>query len=226
LLLVSVFFLLWPFLKPRFLIIQIIFTNMSKDEKPETASQKPQSNVNPWKTLSSREVYSNKWIGVEEHQVINPAGGKGVYGKVYFKNKAIGIVALDDQGNTWLVGQYRYALNDYSWEIPEGGSPLGTLPLESAKRELKEETGMTANKWTALMRLHTSNSVTDEEAFIFLAEELSAGESQLEETEADLVVKKLHFREALQMAMDGRITDSLSVAALLKIAILKGLNLG
>ncbi len=190
---------------------------MAKDKNPESRIQ------NPWNTLSSRAVYSNNWIEVEEHQVINPAGGEGIYGKVHFKNKAIGIIAMDEQGNTWLVGQYRYTLNEYSWEIPEGGGPIGKPPLESAQRELKEETGITATNWQEIMRFHTSNSVTDEEGYIFLAEDLTFGESQLEETEADLVVKKLTFQEALQMVMDGKITDSMSVAGLLKVARLKNL---
>ena len=112
---------------------------------------------------------------------------------MHFKNKAIGIIPIDDHGNTWLVGQYRYTLNAYSWEIPEGGGPLGTPPLESAQRELKEEAGITATQWQLIMRFHTSNSVTDEEGFVFLAEGLTLGESQLEETEADLVVKKSCF---------------------------------
>jgi 8-oxo-dGTP pyrophosphatase MutT (NUDIX family) len=178
---------------------------------------------NPWKTLSTREVYSNQWILVEEHQVINPSGGAGIYGKVHFKNKAIGIVPLDEHDNTWLVGQYRYTLNDYSWEIPEGGGPLNSDPLLSAQRELKEETGITAKHWQLIMRFHTSNSVTDEEGFIFLAEGLEYGANELEETEADLVVKKLPFSEALAMVMSGEITDSLSVAGILKVARLKGL---
>ena len=156
--------------------------------------------------------------------MINPAGGNGIYGKVNFKNKAIGIVPMDENGNTWLVGQFRYALNAYSWEIPEGGSPLGTSLLDSAKRELKEETGITATRWTQILRMHTSNSVTDEEAFVFLAEGLTPGENQLEETEADLVVKKIPFKDVLEMVMEGAITDSMSVAAILKIARLKGLN--
>lgn len=176
---------------------------------------------NPWKTLSTRQVYDNNWIRVEEHHVINPAGGKGIYGKVHFKNKAIGIVALDEHGNTWLVGQHRYTLNEYSWEIPEGGCPLNTSPLDSAKRELQEETGIYASRWQQVMRFHTSNSVTDEEGFIFLAEGLTFGENSLEETEADLVVKKLPFTEALNMVMNGKITDSMSVAGILLVARLK-----
>lgn len=175
----------------------------------------------PWKTLSTRQVYDNKWIQLEEHQVINPAGGKGIYGKVHFKNTAIGIIPLDEHGNTWLVGQHRYTLNTYSWEIPEGGCPLGTLPLDSAKRELQEETGITASRWQHVMRLHTSNSVTNEEGFIFLAEGLTFGKNNLEETEADLVVKKLPFSEVLKMVMNEEITDSLTVAGILKVARLK-----
>lgn len=177
--------------------------------------------ANPWKTLSTRLVYENNWIKLEEDQVINPSGGKGIYGKVHFKNKAIGIIPLDQDGNTWLVGQHRYTLNAYSWEIPEGGCPLGTLPLDSAKRELKEETGITASRWELLMTFHTSNSVTDEEGFIFLAEGLSFGDNALEETEADLIVKKLPFSEAVDMVMRGEITDSMSVAGILKVARLK-----
>ena len=185
---------------------------------------KPSGHKNPWTTLSHQKMYENPWIVVEEHQVINPSGGNGIYGKVHFKNKALGIIALDEQMNTWLVGQYRYTLNEYSWEIPEGGGPVEGVPLESAKRELKEETGIVAKKWQQVMRFHTSNSVTDEEAFLFLAEDLTFGENQLEETEADLVVKKLPFKEALQMVMNGEITDSLSVAGILKVARLKNIQ--
>lgn len=179
--------------------------------------------VNPWKTISGIEKYDNKWIKVTEYKVINPAGKNGIYGKVHFKNKAIGIVPLDNEGNTWLVGQYRYTLNEFSWEIPEGGGPLGTDPLESAKRELKEETGMKAHRWTFLSRLHTSNSVTDEEGFLYLAEDLEQGESELEETEADLRVRKLPLREAVEMVMREEITDSMSMIALLKVARMKGI---
>ena len=176
---------------------------------------------NPWKTLSTRPLYDNPWIGVREDQVINPKGGKGIYGVVHFKNKAIGIIPVDEEGYTWLVGQYRYALEEYCWEIPMGGGPLAIDILESAKRELREETGFTAARWTMIARIHTSNSVTDEEGFVFLAEGLTPGETAPEETE-DLVVRKVHLREAVAMAMDNRITDSISVAGLLKAARLKG----
>ncbi len=177
---------------------------------------------NPWKTLSTEELYDNPWITLTERQIINPGGGKGIYGKVSFKNKAIGILPLDENGNTWLVGQYRYTLDEYSWEIPMGGGPLEEDILFSAQRELKEETGITAKKWSNILRIHTSNSVTDEEGFVFLAEELSFGPTQFEESEADLKIKKLPFSEVVDMVMNNEITDSLSIAGILKLARLKG----
>ena len=119
---------------------------------------------NPWKTLSSQEVYDNTWIKLTENKVINPSGKEGIYGTVHFKNKAVGIVALDENQNIFLVGQFRYTVNEWSWEIPEGGSPLSVDLLDSAKRELKEETGLTASSWKLIQRAHLSNSVSDEEA--------------------------------------------------------------
>lgn len=174
---------------------------------------------NPWKILSQREIYDNKWIHVTEFDVINPSGGKGIYGKVHFKNLAIGIVALDDDNNTFLVGQYRFTLNEYSWEIPEGGGAMDVDPLESAKRELLEETGLKAGEWTKLMDFHLSNSVCDEHGAIFLARKLSQHEAMPEETE-QLVVKKIPFEEAFQMVEDGRMTDSMAVAGILKVKLM------
>ena len=170
---------------------------------------------NPWRTLSTEVKYHNPWISVREDQVLNPGGGQGIYGVVSMKNKALGIVPVDADGNTWLVGQYRYPLNEYSWEIPMGGGLLEHDILESAQRELKEETGLTAARWTRIARLHTSNSVTDEEGFVYLAEDLTAGEVEPEETE-DLRLWKLPLAEAIRMVMDDRITDGVSVAGLLK----------
>jgi 8-oxo-dGTP pyrophosphatase MutT (NUDIX family) len=175
---------------------------------------------NPWTIVSSQNIYDNPWINLTEHQVINPSGGPGIYGQVHFKNLAIGIIPLDEEDNTWLVGQYRFTLNEYTWEIPEGGGPLGTDPLDSAKRELLEETGMTAKNWTEIQRMHLSNSVSDELSIIYIARELSYGEAEPEETE-QLQIRKLPFNEAYKMVIDGLITDSLSVAAILKIRLLK-----
>lgn len=170
---------------------------------------------NPWHTLSSEVKYHNPWISVREDQVQNPGGGQGIYGVVTMKNKALGIVPVDAEGNTWLVGQYRYPLNEYSWEIPMGGGLVELDVLESAQRELKEETGLTAARWTRIARLHTSNSVTDEEGFVYLAEDLTQGELEPEETE-DLRLWKLPLAEAIRMVMEDRITDAISVAGLLK----------
>ncbi|MCE7053822.1 NUDIX hydrolase [Algoriphagus sp. AGSA1] len=173
--------------------------------------------LNPWTTKKINPVYENPWIEVEHHEVINPAGNDGVYGKVHFKNRAMGIIPIDQDLNTWLIGQYRYTLDQYAWEIPMGGGLLEEDKLESAKRELKEETGLTAGKWTEIMTIHTSNSVTDEVGFVYLAEELSQGEPEFDETEV-LKIRKLPFAEALEMVMNGEITDAISLAGILKAA--------
>jgi 8-oxo-dGTP pyrophosphatase MutT (NUDIX family) len=174
---------------------------------------------NRWTVLARKEVYANPWISVAHYDVLNPAGREGIYGKVHFKNIAIGIVPLDEDGNTWLVGQYRFVLNAYSWEIPEGGGPLGTDPLESAKRELAEETGLVAEEWTELQHLALSNSVTDEKGIIFLARNLHQGKAEPEDTE-QLIVKKIPFAEAVRMVEQGEITDSVSVIAILRVQLL------
>lgn len=174
---------------------------------------------NPWKIISEKPVYNNHWIHVTEYDVINPSGGKGIYGKVHFKNLAIGIVPLDDELNTWLVGQYRFTLNQYSWEIPEGGGLIGVEPVESAKRELLEETGLVAGKWTELMRMHLSNSVTDEFAIIYIARDLKMEKAMPEETE-QLTLKKTPFAEVYKMVNEGKITDAMSVAAIQKIKLM------
>jgi 8-oxo-dGTP pyrophosphatase MutT (NUDIX family) len=176
---------------------------------------------NPWITLKITPVYENPWIRLEHHDILNPAGREGIYGKIHFKNRAMAIIPIDQQGNTWLVGQYRYALDEYSWEIPMGGGPIGKDLLDSAKRELKEETGLSAGKWTEIMKIHTSNSVTDEVGIVYLAEDLTQGETEFEETEI-LQIKKLPFSEVLDMVMSGAITDSISVAGILKAARILG----
>ncbi len=174
---------------------------------------------NPWKTLSSEKIYENLWISLTEHQVINPGGGSGIYGEVHFKNLAIGIIPLDEENNTWLVGQYRFPLKQYSWEIPEGGGLLNNDSLLSAQRELLEETGIKAEEWIEIQKIHLSNSVSDELGIIYLARQLSFGESSPEESE-DLIVRKVPFETAYQMVLNGEITDSLSVAAILKLKIM------
>lgn len=180
---------------------------------------------NPWTTLKSKPIYNNPWINVVEHEVLNPAGNSGIYGVVDFKNIAVGVLPLDEELNTWLVGQYRYALDEYSWEIPEGGCPIASEEvLNSAKRELQEETGLVAQKWTKILKTHLSNSVTNEVGYSFLAQELTMGQAAPEETE-ELKLWKLPFLEAFQLCLDGKITDSLSVLSIFKVNYLleKGL---
>ncbi len=176
--------------------------------------------TNPWVKLDSEIKYDNPWINLTEYKVVTPAGKQGIYGKVHFKNIAIGVIAIDAQDNTYLVGQYRFPLDLYSWEIPEGGCPEGTDWLASAKRELKEETGFEAGKWTEILKMHVSNSVSDEYAVVYVAEDLLAGEAEPEDTE-QLSIKKLPFSEAVEWVMNGTITDSISVAAILKWQLLK-----
>lgn len=175
--------------------------------------------LNSWQTLSSELVYESAWISVHKHQAINPAGNPAVYSVVNFKNLAIGILPLSSDGFTWLVGQWRYPLNAYSWEIPEGGGPLGEAPIETAIRELKEETGIVAKNFEEIMQLHLSNSATNEHAFVFLATDLTFEESEPEESE-DLTIKKIHINDAFEMVMNGEITDGISVAAIFKVKYL------
>jgi 8-oxo-dGTP pyrophosphatase MutT (NUDIX family) len=173
-----------------------------------------------WKQLSSRVVFENDWMEVREDHVVNPGGGENQYGYVHFKNRAVAIIPLDDELNIWLVGQQRYTLGQWSWELPMGGAPLEELPLVAAKRELKEETGLSAERWTEIMQLHPSNSITDEIGYVYLAEDLTDGETDFEETEA-LEIRKLPLEDALTMVRDGSISDAISVAALLRIAEIK-----
>jgi 8-oxo-dGTP pyrophosphatase MutT (NUDIX family) len=177
-------------------------------------------NRGKWTINSSEIKYDNPWINVTEHQVINPSGNPGIYGEIHFKNIAIGIVALDDQDNIYMVNQFRFVLNQDSLEIPEGGGGLDIDPLMSAKRELKEETGLEANSWEKLMELHLSNSVSNEKAIVYLAKDLTQGEMDLEETE-DIIVSKLSLKEAYDMVNEHKITDAISVAAILKLYILQ-----
>ncbi len=174
---------------------------------------------NPWQIKNEKLVYDNPWISLHHFDVINPSGNSGIYGKVHFKNVAIGIVPIDEAGHTWLVGQYRFTLNAYSWEIPEGGGPHTEDPLEAAKRELLEEAGLKAAHWQEILCMHLSNSVSDEYSLVYVATGLSQHQSMPEDTE-QLVIKKLHFTEAYNMLMEGKITDAVSVAAILKVHIL------
>ncbi len=174
-----------------------------------------------WTELSREIVYDNPWIEVQHSQMLNPNGGQGIYGKVHFKNLAIGILAITDQDEVYLVGQERYPFDGaYSWEIIEGGGPLEDDPLLSAKRELKEETGLEAGSWELIQEMHLSNSVSNERSMCFIARDLVQKEAEPEESEK-LQIKKLPFQEALEMTLKGEIKDSISVAAILRYALMK-----
>ena len=172
---------------------------------------------NPWRTLASRDVYENPWIKVREDSVLRPDGERGIYGVVQFKNVAVGVLPVEDD-EIYLVGQYRYTLDRYSWEIPEGGCPEGEDPLDAARRELEEETGLRAARWERLGEAHLSNSVSDELAVWFLATGLEQGDRRPEGTER-LAVRRVPFAEALDMALSGEITDSLSLLAIMSYQI-------
>jgi 8-oxo-dGTP pyrophosphatase MutT (NUDIX family) len=175
---------------------------------------------NPWTVLSRATPYESAWIRVDHHEVLNPAGGPGIYGTVHFKNYAIGIVPLDEKGNVILVGQYRFPLGSYSWEIPEGGGSTAVPILESAQRELREECGLVARRWQEILGMDLSNSVTDERGTAFLAWHLDvAGAAQPEDTE-ELQVVRVPFWQAVERAKRGEIRDSLSVAALFRVALM------
>ena len=176
-----------------------------------------------WKKINSQIVFENDWMTVRDDQVINPGGGENQYGHVHFKNKAVAIVPLDDDMNTWLVGQDRYTLNTFTWEIPMGGAPLTEDPLIAANRELKEETGLRASRWSRIMNLHTSNSITDEEGIVYVAQGLTQGEPEFEETE-NIEIRKLSLTAAVNMVFRGEITDAISCAALLRVSTLEHLS--
>ena len=171
-----------------------------------------------WQKHSSKIVYENPWMVVREDAVTNPGGGQNLYGHVQFKNVAVAVLPIDADGFTRLVGQSRYTLGQHSWELPMGGAPLAEDPLAAAQRELREETGLTASNWRELMRLHLSNSITDELGIVYVATGLSEGAAALEETE-DIEVRRLPLDEAIEMALAGEITDAMSAAALFRIAV-------
>jgi ADP-ribose pyrophosphatase len=182
----------------------------------------PDETKSPWKTIASKQIYDNPWIAVREDQVIRPDGEPGIYGVVHYKNIAVGVLPIEDD-HVYLVGQYRYPLEQYSWEIPEGGCPEGEEPLRAAQRELREETGLEAKHWGMLGEAYLSNSVADEYAVWFLATELVPGEQQPEGSEA-LDVRRVPLREALAMAHNGQITDALSLVAIMSYALKRSTN--
>lgn len=174
---------------------------------------------NPWTVLSQALVYENEWIRVDHHEVLDPSGGPGIYGTVHFKQQATGVVPIDENGNVVLVGQYRFPLRAYSWEIPEGGGEHFVPALESAQRELREECGLAARHWREIVCMDLSNSVSDERSTAFLAWELFPADGRPEATER-LQVARIPFWGAVDRAKRGEIRDAISVAALLRVALM------
>lgn len=173
----------------------------------------------PWTIQQQHTVYENPWIKVDHHDVTAPTGKTGIYGTVSFKGGAVAVLPLADNGDTWLVGQHRFPLDEYSWELPMGGCPKDEQPLEAARRELREETGLSASSWQALGHYHVSNCITDEQAWGFLAEGLEQGDTEFDDTE-ELAIQRLPFDEVLAMTLDGRITDLVSVAVIQRARLL------
>ena len=181
----------------------------------------PADPANPWTTLDSRAVYENPWIAVREDRIVRPDGQPGIYGVVHFKNKAIGVLPVEADGSVWLVGQHRYPLDAYSWEIPEGGGAVGEDPEVTARRELREETGLLADRLELISLTHLSNSVSDEVAYLYRATGLTPGPSEPEGTER-LEVRRVGWQVAWGMLQAGQITDAMSVVALMHEAIRRG----
>lgn len=174
---------------------------------------------NPWQVLSSQEIYKNPWIRVREDKVLTPAKTHGIYSVVEFQNSAVGIIPVDEEGYTWLVGQWRYPLNKYSWEIIEGGCPKGESSEETALRELKEEAGIQAETLEPILQMSLSNSSTDDQVIVYVARGLTLGDAEPEDTEA-LQIKKMPLQQAYEYALQGRIHDAISVAALFKLKLM------
>jgi len=174
----------------------------------------------PWTRNARRVAYENPWLTVWHDDVTRPDGAPGIYGVVHFANLAAGVLVLDDNDRVLLVGQHRYSLDAYSWEIPEGGVPDGETALAGAQRELREETGVEATDWRELARVHLSNSVTDELAVLFLATGLTHGAATPDGTE-DLAIEWRPFEDVLAMTLDGRISDAMTVIAVERLALMR-----
>jgi 8-oxo-dGTP pyrophosphatase MutT (NUDIX family) len=178
----------------------------------------PDDSPNPWRRRSRRLAYENDWIEVFHDEVDRPDGSPGVYGVVHPRSVAVGVAAVDDEDRLLLVGQYRYTLDRWSWEIPEGGVPFDEHPLDGAKRELAEETGYRAETWRELMRTSLSNSTSDETGVVYVATGLTTGPPAPEATE-ELRVRWVPFSDAVREVRDGTIFDSITQIAVLRLAL-------
>ncbi len=188
-----------------------------RDASP-TGEAQPEVRIGPWLRRSRRTAYQNAWLTIYHDEVDRPDGAPGIYGVVHFANLAVGVVAVDGDDRVPLVGQWRYPLDEESWEIPEGGVPLGESAEEGARRELREETGLEAERWREIGRYRLSNSVTDETTVLFAADGLRGGTPDPEGTE-QLTIRWVPFNEVLEMTLDGRINDALTALAIWRLAL-------
>jgi 8-oxo-dGTP pyrophosphatase MutT (NUDIX family) len=185
---------------------------------PMTEPASTPASIGPWTRRARRVAYDNAWITIWHDEVDRPDGSPGIYGVVHFANLAVGAVVLDDEDRVLLVGQHRYTLDAYSWELPEGGVPASEDPIDGARRELREETGVEADGWREILRFHLSNSISDEAGVIFAARATAHGMASPEPSE-DLAVRWVEFADALAMAADGRITDAMTIMGLQRVAL-------
>jgi 8-oxo-dGTP pyrophosphatase MutT (NUDIX family) len=183
-----------------------------------TDHEPPSDRVGPWRRRTRTTAYANPWIEVRHDEVDRPDGSPGIYGLVHFRNLAVGVVAVGGDGRILLVGQHRYALDAYSWEIPEGGVPVGEPPEDGARRELAEETGFEATTWRELCRFSLSNSVTDERGIVYLATGLRPGTASPEPSE-ELAVRWATVDEVLAGIDAGEIHDLITIAGVLRYAL-------
>jgi 8-oxo-dGTP pyrophosphatase MutT (NUDIX family) len=188
------------------------------DDEAAGRSEPAEVTVGPWVRRSRRLAYENAWVTIWHDDVTRPDGGDGIYGVVHFANVAAGVVVLDEHDRVLLVGQHRYTLDAWSWEIPEGGVTPGEAPLDGMRRELREETGVDAAEWIELARFHLSNSVSDEAGILYLATIVTHGVAEPEPTE-EIESRWVPFDEALAMTLDGRITDAMSIIGLQRVAL-------
>jgi 8-oxo-dGTP pyrophosphatase MutT (NUDIX family) len=172
---------------------------------------------NKWRIKSARTIYNNRWIIVREYATVAPTGADAQYGLVHMHNLALGVLPIDEDGDTILIGQERFPFGRYSWELPEGGGSIELSPIESAKCELSEEAGLRAANWLPLLEdVHMSNSVTDERAYAFMAWGLSPDRSFAKDSSEELSLRRVSFAEALRMAVSGEITDAFTLVMLFK----------
>src|ERR1700690_2334226 len=171
----------------------------------------------PYPVLDRRFIYDSPWIRVREDRFRHRKGAEGRYAVCGFRRTACGVVALDEADQVVLVGQWRYPLESYSWEIPEGGGDVSESPFEAMRRELAEETGLSAQIWEPLCFFHPSNSSTEEEAFLFLATDLSPVQGHCSEDDEELMLHREPFPDCLRRVVTGEISDSLTVMALLAL---------